>query len=61
MRERVGQPPGSLQRDKCGDRRDVPRFLHAIEPKERLVNVPVCPYVPRPSSSIDMRALELIR
>jgi len=28
---------------KCGDRRDVPRFLHASEPKEKLVNVPSVP------------------
>jgi hypothetical protein len=27
---------GQMWGDKCGDRRDVPRFLHAIEPKEPL-------------------------
>ena len=28
---------------KCGDRRDVPRFLNASEPTEKLVNVPSVP------------------
>ena len=30
-----------------GDRREVPRFLHATEPKEKLVNVPSVPIFPR--------------
>ena len=32
---------------KCGDRRDVPRFLNASEPTEKLVNVPSVPTFPQ--------------
>ena len=32
---------------KCGDRRDVPRFLNASEPTEKLVNVPSVPTFPK--------------
>src|SRR5271165_1750964 len=32
-----------------GDRRDVPRFLHATEPKEKPVNLPSVPTFPRKS------------
>jgi len=30
--------------DKLGDRRDEPWFLHATEPREKLVNVPLSLY-----------------
>ena len=35
----MAHPPSA----KCGDRRDVPRFLKASEPTEKLVNVPSVP------------------
>src|SRR5438552_3941095 len=51
-------PPSEMWGTKCGDRRDVPRFLHATEPKEKLVNVPSVPTFPDQRANISVASLQ---